>query len=78
MSDMKEKLKILTNEVEVLRGESSNKDKMISKASADFNSVKVQRDQLRNELNKEVEKRRAKQVLLRLFFFFSLFLLAHL
>lgn len=61
ISEMKEKLKVLSNEVEILRNESANKDKMLSKAHSDYSSVKVERDQERNDLNKELYRVKEKQ-----------------
>lgn len=52
ISEMKEKLKILGNEVEILRGEITNKDKLLGKAQVDHNSAQVDRNHLQTELNK--------------------------
>lgn len=49
---MKEKLKILGNEVEILRNESVEKDKLLGKERTDHSATIAQRDQLRADLNK--------------------------
>mmetsp|Transcript_41716 Transcript_41716/g.50580 ORF Transcript_41716/g.50580 Transcript_41716/m.50580 type:complete len:921 (+) Transcript_41716:130-2892(+) len=52
ISEMKEKLKILGNEVEILRGEIMNKDKLLTKAQVEHNAAQVDRNHLQTELNK--------------------------
>ena len=49
---MREKLKILGNEVEILRNESTEKDKLLSKERTDHSATKQQRDAIRGDLNK--------------------------
>merc|ERR1719407_477075 len=66
LSEMKEKLKILQNEVEILRMESAGKDKALQKTRTEAQRQRVWRDQLRTEwtritakgaaLNEQVEK----------------------
>jgi len=52
IAEMKEKLKILANEVEILRSESNNKDKLLTKAHQEHTTSVIERDQVRGELNK--------------------------
>mmetsp|Transcript_75619 Transcript_75619/g.130938 ORF Transcript_75619/g.130938 Transcript_75619/m.130938 type:complete len:926 (-) Transcript_75619:156-2933(-) len=66
LSEMKEKLKILQNEVEILRMESAFKDKQLQKIRQDAQRLDVTHDQLQNEktritakgaaLNEQVEQ----------------------
>merc|ERR1719305_1891079 len=66
LSEMKEKLKILQNEVEILRMESAFKDKQLQKVKQDAQRLEVVHDQLQNEktritgkgaaLNEQVEQ----------------------
>merc|ERR1712100_25994 len=66
LSEMKEKLKILQNEVEILRMESAFKDKQLQKVKQDAQRLEVIHDQLQNEktritgkgaaLNEQVEQ----------------------
>jgi len=66
LSEMKEKHKILLNEVEILRMESAMKDKMLQRTRADAARLDVTHDQLQNEktritakgaaLNEQVEQ----------------------
>mmetsp|Transcript_2201 Transcript_2201/g.7380 ORF Transcript_2201/g.7380 Transcript_2201/m.7380 type:complete len:926 (-) Transcript_2201:240-3017(-) len=66
LSEMKEKLKILQNEVEILRMESAMKDKMLQRTRADAARLDASHDQLQNEktritakgaaLNEQVEQ----------------------
>merc|ERR1712139_661879 len=66
LSEMKEKLKILQNEVEILRMESAGKDKALQKTRTEAQIQRVKRDQLRTEwtritakgaaLNEQVEQ----------------------
>jgi len=51
-AEMREKLKIIGNEVEILRGESLEKEKLLTKERADHTATTAQRDQIRSELNK--------------------------
>lgn len=50
-SEMREKLKILGNEIELLREESSQKDLLLSKNRHEHTGSRAERDALRNELN---------------------------
>jgi len=61
IAEMKEKLKILNNEIEILRNESSSKDKMLAKTRNDCSTVKVERDNIRSMLNKSALVFREKQ-----------------
>merc|ERR1712048_881831 len=66
LSEMKEKLKILQNEVEILRMESAFKDKKLQNTKHEANILKGSHDQLQNEktritakghaLNEQVEQ----------------------
>merc|ERR1712054_642606 len=66
LSEMKEKLKILQNEVEILRMEGAFKDKQLQKVKQDAQRLEVVHDQLQNEktritgkgaaLNEQVEQ----------------------
>lgn len=66
LSEMKEKLKILQNEVEILRMESATKDKMLQRTRSDAARLDASHDQLQNEktritargaaLNEQVEQ----------------------
>lgn len=61
LAEMKEKIKILGNEVEILRNESLAKDKALSKETSSHTLSKTQRDGLRLELNKCQQEYRNKQ-----------------
>merc|ERR1719456_655115 len=52
LSEMKEKLKILQNEVEILRMESAGKDKALQRTRMEAQRQRVLRDQLRTEYTK--------------------------
>merc|ERR1719161_776399 len=52
LSEMKEKLKILQNEVEILRMESAGKDKALQRTRMEAQRQRVIRDQLRTEYTK--------------------------
>eukprot|EP00959_Pyramimonas_sp_CCMP1952_P312841 6548517-Pyramimonas_sp.AAC.1 len=52
IAEMKEKLKILHNEVEILRGEIVNKEKLLAKAEVDHAAAVVDRNHLQTEMNK--------------------------
>ena len=54
LAEMKEKIKILQNEVEILRSESVQKDKNLSKVRLEHSNFFYARDQLRAEMNKNV------------------------
>lgn len=64
ISEMKEKIKILGNEVDILRGEILNKDKLLAKAQVDHNAATVDRNHLQGELNKCAVVFRDKQTML--------------
>ena len=52
LAEMKERIKILQNEVEILRHESSEKDRVLAECKKNV-QVEIQlRDSLRSELNK--------------------------
>ena len=63
LAEMKEKIKILQNEVEILRNESLAKDKGLGKESGAHHVAQVARDQLRLETNKCQATYRQKQEL---------------
>lgn len=50
-SEMREKLKILGNETELLREESTQKDHLLARNRHDHAAARAERDALRNELN---------------------------
>jgi hypothetical protein len=58
---MKEKIKILQNEVEILRNESIGKDKVLAKERAAHQSSQAQRDALRLDTNKAQAEYKKKQ-----------------
>jgi len=64
LAEMKEKIKILQNEVEILRNESVAKDKALSKERLEHQNAFYARDALRAEQNKHmaVEKEKKAQV----------------
>jgi len=64
LSEMKEKIKILQNEVEILRNESVAKDKALSKERLEHQNAFTTRDALRAEQNKHMaaEKEKKAQV----------------
>lgn len=61
LAEMKEKLRILNAEVEILRGESLAKDKTLAKEVSSHAMNKAARDSLRLELNKIQQEYRKKQ-----------------
>jgi chromosome segregation ATPase len=61
LAEMKEKLNVLTAEVEILRGESLAKDKILAKEVSNHAMNKAARDSLRLELNKKQQEYRKKQ-----------------
>ena len=52
IAEMKEKLKILSNETEILRVEAVSKDRLLSKARLDHSAADSERDHLRANLNR--------------------------
>mmetsp|Transcript_45819 Transcript_45819/g.146098 ORF Transcript_45819/g.146098 Transcript_45819/m.146098 type:complete len:640 (-) Transcript_45819:1083-3002(-) len=52
IAEMKEKLKILTNEIDILRTESVAKDRLLGKARLEHGTAKMERDHQRADLNK--------------------------
>ncbi|GMH48988.1 hypothetical protein TrVE_jg8776 [Triparma verrucosa] len=61
LAEMKEKIKILQNEVEILRNESVGKDKVLSKEKAAHQTSQAQRDSLRLDTNKANAEYKKKQ-----------------
>ena len=61
LAEMKEKIKILNNEVEILRNESIGKDKVLSKERGAHQSSQAQRDSLRLDTNKAQAEYKKKQ-----------------
>ena len=53
LSEMKERIKILMNEVEILRNESSEKDRVLADCKKNVQTEQQTRDTLRTELNKK-------------------------
>lgn len=60
-SEMKEKIKILSNEIEILRHELSNKDRELAKKKQDSGAAYSLRDTLKNEANKLLVQYRDKR-----------------
>ena len=63
LAEMKEKIKILENEVEILRNESLSKDKGLTREASEHVAAQKQRDALRLETNKCQALYRQKQEL---------------
>ena len=61
LAEMKEKIKILQNEVEILRNESLAKDRALQKERLSHQTAQIARDQLRLDTNKNVAVYRKKQ-----------------
>ena len=61
LAEMKERIKILQNEVEILRNESSEKDRALISAKHDVQKQIYDRDTKRAELNKEEFKYNEKK-----------------
>jgi len=61
LAEMKEKIKILQNEVEILRNESIGKDKVLAKERAAHAQSQAHRDALRLETNKSQAEYKKKQ-----------------
>ena len=61
LAEMKEKIKILQNEVEILRNESLAKDRALQKERLSHQTAQIARDQLRLDTNKNVATYRTKQ-----------------
>mmetsp|Transcript_7128 Transcript_7128/g.25489 ORF Transcript_7128/g.25489 Transcript_7128/m.25489 type:complete len:571 (+) Transcript_7128:597-2309(+) len=61
LAEMKEKIKILMNEVEILRNESLAKDKALAKEGAQHAAAQAQRDGLRLDLYRSQAEYRKKQ-----------------
>ena len=65
LSEMKEKIKILQNEVEILRNESVTKDKALSKERLEHQQAFSTRDALRVEQNKHAAAEKEKKALVQ-------------
>ena len=61
LAEMKEKIKILQNEVEILRTESVQKDKALSKERLEHQNAFYARDAIRAEQNKHMAAEKAKK-----------------
>ncbi|CAM9669684.1 unnamed protein product [Ectocarpus fasciculatus] len=61
LAEMKEKIRILNNELEILRNEGMSKDKALSKEKLSHQQALNQRDGLRQEMNKLLSEYRQKQ-----------------
>jgi len=61
IAEMKEKLKILANEIDILRLESVNKDRLLGKAHQEHHNSMLERDSVRGEINKGAIAFRDKQ-----------------
>ncbi|KAJ3272865.1 hypothetical protein HDV01_005188 [Terramyces sp. JEL0728] len=61
LAEMKEKIKILTNEIEILRHEMAHKDRDLARKKQDNSAAYAIRDSLRNEANKLMLQYRDKR-----------------
>ena len=61
IAEMKEKLKILGNEIEILRTEAADKERLPAKARTDHANAQIERDHLRSDLNKCILSFRERQ-----------------
>ena len=61
LAEIREKIRILSNEVEILSNESSTKDKALSKEKVSHQQAQNQRDSLRQDMNKLLSDYRSKQ-----------------
>lgn len=61
LAEMKERIKILLNEVEILRNESAEKDAALREVRHSYQKEKYKRDSKRNDLNKLNYKFNQKQ-----------------
>mmetsp|Transcript_15813 Transcript_15813/g.23794 ORF Transcript_15813/g.23794 Transcript_15813/m.23794 type:complete len:931 (-) Transcript_15813:142-2934(-) len=61
LAEMREKIRILHNEAEILRNESTAKDKALAKERTSHQNAQSQRDALRQEMNKLLAEYRQKQ-----------------
>lgn len=61
LAEIREKIRILSNEVEILSNESSTKDKALSKERIAHTQAQNQRDSLRQDMNKLLSDYRQKQ-----------------
>ncbi|KAJ3312642.1 hypothetical protein HDV04_002784 [Boothiomyces sp. JEL0838] len=61
LAEMKEKIKILTNEIEILRHEIAHKDRDLARRRQDNSAAYALRDSLRNEANKLMLQYRDKR-----------------
>lgn len=62
LAEMKEKIKILQNEIEILRNECKVKDRELAKECASHQGAQIQRDALRYDTNKSQAEYKKKQV----------------
>ena len=65
LAEMKEKIKILQNEVEILRNESVAKDKALSKERLEHQNAFYARDSLRAEMNKHMAVEKEKKAVVQ-------------
>lgn len=61
VSEMKEKIRILSNEIEILRHEIMNKDRDLQKKKQDNAAAYANRDSLKNEANKLLAQYRERR-----------------
>lgn len=61
LAEMKEKIKILQNEIEILRNECKVKDRELAKEVASHQGAQIQRDALRYDTNKSQAEYKKKQ-----------------
>eukprot|EP01041_Mallomonas_annulata_P000698 gene698-1337_t len=63
LAEMREKIRILNSEVEILRNESQGKDKAMTKEKTAHAQAQSQRDALRQDMNKLLSEYRQKQAM---------------
>lgn len=55
IAEMREKLKILDNEIDILRAESADMDSQLQKQRHDYQISQTERDQQQNEKNRKLQ-----------------------
>lgn len=61
IAEMREKLKILDNEIDILRAESADMDHQLQKQRHDYQVEQTKRDQLQNEKNRKLHEFQLRQ-----------------
>lgn len=64
MAELKERIKILQNEVEILRNESSEKDRALVDIKHQVMKATYDRDSLKSELDKKNQELKRKQAII--------------